>query len=104
MMLASRVRETLGRELSLAEIFTAPVLGDQAQLLEHPASSARIPVAQRTPTQLDGVDGDVYILPASFAEQRLWFLEELDARGGTYDVRELTASPAPSMPMPSKAR
>ncbi|MBW8849094.1 MAG: AMP-binding protein, partial [Burkholderiales bacterium] len=69
--LASRVRSSLGLEVALADLFAHPRLADFAQALAHASAStlpAIVPVARDLP------------LPLSFAQQRLWFLAQLDAR------------------------
>ncbi|MBW8848862.1 MAG: AMP-binding protein, partial [Burkholderiales bacterium] len=69
--LASRVRSSLGLEVALADLFAHPRLADFALALAHASAStlpAIVPVARDLP------------LPLSFAQQRLWFLAQLDAR------------------------
>ncbi|HTA05215.1 MAG TPA: amino acid adenylation domain-containing protein, partial [Solirubrobacteraceae bacterium] len=67
--LAAAVRRTLGRELPLQQLFAHPVLADLAPTLKEaaPVSVALIPPADRSG-----------VLPLSFAQQRLWFLAQLD--------------------------
>ncbi|MBW8848898.1 MAG: AMP-binding protein, partial [Burkholderiales bacterium] len=69
--LASRVRSSLGLEVALADLFAHPRLAEFALALAHASAStlpAIVPVARDLP------------LPLSFAQQRLWFLAQLDAR------------------------
>ncbi|MBW8849093.1 MAG: non-ribosomal peptide synthetase, partial [Burkholderiales bacterium] len=69
--LASRVRSSLGLEVALADLFAHPRLADFALALAHASAStlpAIVPIARDLP------------LPLSFAQQRLWFLAQLDAR------------------------
>ncbi len=90
-MLVSRVRDTFAVAMSVGDVFAAPVLGDQARGCQDQrpeAPAAPIPVVARQLSRVPGIEDEVFVLPASFAEQRLWFLEELDARGGTYDIGE----------------
>ncbi|MBB5863263.1 non-ribosomal peptide synthase/polyketide synthase [Xanthomonas sp. 3058] len=71
MRLISRLRGALGRELPLATLFAQPRLADLAHALEGAAAIALpaiVPADRRQP------------LPLSFAQQRLWFLAQLDAR------------------------
>ncbi|PHM36579.1 non-ribosomal peptide synthetase [Xenorhabdus innexi] len=67
--LVARVRQLLTRELPLQQLFARPVLMDLAQAITEAdaASQAVITVADRNQT-----------LPLSFAQQRLWFLGQLD--------------------------
>ncbi|AVT99226.1 non-ribosomal peptide synthetase [Xanthomonas oryzae] len=69
--LLSRIRSDLGLELSLAALFAQPRLADLAHALEHAAASTLpsiVPTDRSAP------------LPLSFAQQRLWFLAQLDAQ------------------------
>ncbi|MDE9499972.1 hypothetical protein KKJ22_19795, partial [Xenorhabdus bovienii] len=67
--LVARIRQTLARELSLQQLFAQPVLMQLAHTLTDSATTthAIIPVANRSQP-----------LPLSFAQQRLWFLGQLD--------------------------
>ncbi|WP_031338368.1 phosphopantetheine-binding protein, partial [Xanthomonas maliensis] len=67
--LISRIRSILGLELPLASLFAHPRLSDLANALHDAAAStlpAIVPADRGTP------------LPLSFAQQRLWFLAQLD--------------------------
>ncbi|PKV10522.1 hypothetical protein XpruCFBP8354_23050, partial [Xanthomonas prunicola] len=69
--LISRIRSTLGLELALSALFSQPRLLDLAATLAGTATStvpAIVPADRSAP------------LPLSFAQQRLWFLEQLDDR------------------------
>nr|WP_240979180.1 non-ribosomal peptide synthetase [Longimicrobium terrae] len=74
----SRVRQALGVEIALGEVFARPVLSDFARGLE---TSARADLPPIEPADRQGP------LPLSFAQQRLWFLEQLGNLGSTYHVR-----------------
>jgi amino acid adenylation domain-containing protein len=74
----SRVRQVLEVEVALGELFTLPVLADFARELETAARSELPPIE---PAAREGG------LPLSFAQQRLWFLEQLGNLGSTYHVR-----------------
>ncbi|WP_038266002.1 non-ribosomal peptide synthetase, partial [Xenorhabdus cabanillasii] len=67
--LVSRVRQDLARELPLQQLFANPLLANLAQTLTGTATTAQmvIPVSNRN-----------QLLPLSFAQQRLWFLDQLD--------------------------
>ncbi|MEY2930718.1 MAG: hypothetical protein RL033_1467, partial [Pseudomonadota bacterium] len=71
--LASRLRMRLGVEVALAELFAQPSLGGFAQRVAAAGASTlpALTAAARTEP-----------LPLSFAQQRLWFLAQLDARAG----------------------
>ncbi|WXG19664.1 non-ribosomal peptide synthase/polyketide synthase [Xenorhabdus griffiniae] len=67
--LVARIRQRLARELPLQTLFAQPVLLAQAQTLTETATLTQtvIPLADRSQP-----------LPLSFAQQRLWFLGQLD--------------------------
>ncbi|MBJ7312355.1 non-ribosomal peptide synthase/polyketide synthase [Rugamonas sp. CCM 8940] len=71
--LMTRIRASLGLEVELRELFAHPVLADFAAALGQArrAASAAIPLADRSAG-----------LPLSWAQQRLWFLDQLDAAAG----------------------
>ncbi|UGQ48691.1 non-ribosomal peptide synthetase [Massilia endophytica] len=71
--LVSRLRRSLGAELNLAQLFATPVLGDLARAID--ASQGGEALAPIPPAPRD------QLLPASFAQERLWFLDQLE--GGT---------------------
>jgi acyl carrier protein len=73
----SRVRASLGVELSLGELFTATTVAALAERVGATTggSTQAIPRASRTGP-----------LPLSFAQQRLWFLEQLQPGGTVYNV------------------
>ncbi|HEX2080603.1 MAG TPA: non-ribosomal peptide synthase/polyketide synthase [Longimicrobium sp.] len=73
----SRVRQVLGVEVALGELFARPVLSDFARELET-AVRAELPPIE--PADRDGR------VPLSFAQQRLWFLEQLGAVGSAYHI------------------
>ncbi|HEX6372652.1 MAG TPA: amino acid adenylation domain-containing protein, partial [Longimicrobium sp.] len=73
---ASRVRQALGVDVSLGDLFERPVLADFARGLD---------AAGRADHAIDPVDRTGPI-PLSFAQQRLWFLEQLGSLGGTYHI------------------
>src|SRR5689334_7770168 len=75
--LVSRVRQVLGLEVTLADLFARPVLSDLAQALES-ATRAQLPaitVSERTEP-----------LPLSFAQQRLWFLAQMPGVSEAYHI------------------
>ncbi|KOR42084.1 thioester reductase, partial [Xanthomonas oryzae] len=67
--LISRLRERLGVELALADIFAHPTLAALASVLAHAAPQTLPPIVPAARTAP---------LPLSFAQQRLWFLAQLD--------------------------
>ncbi|HEV7517759.1 MAG TPA: amino acid adenylation domain-containing protein, partial [Thermoanaerobaculia bacterium] len=83
--LVSRVREELGVELPLKAVFEAPTLGALAARLEATQAPAGPgPLAPMSPPLSPAarrVD-----LPLSFAQERLWFLDQLEPGNATYNV------------------
>jgi amino acid adenylation domain-containing protein len=71
MQVVSRLRQVLEVEVAVVELFARPVLADFACALETAARAALPPV------EAASREGR---LPLSFAQQRLWFLEQLDVR------------------------
>ncbi|HEV3052001.1 MAG TPA: amino acid adenylation domain-containing protein, partial [Longimicrobium sp.] len=74
---ASRARQTLGVEVAPGDLFDRPVLADFARGLQTAARAGATAIA---PVDRSGP------LPLSFAQQRLWFLEQLGNLGSTYHV------------------
>ncbi|HEY9767126.1 MAG TPA: amino acid adenylation domain-containing protein [Coleofasciculaceae cyanobacterium] len=76
----SQVRKTLQVEIPLRELFTAPTVAQFAQLIE---------TAINSQLQLESVPlKPVYRntdLPLSFAQQRLWFLQQLELDSTAYN-------------------
>src|SRR5471032_806619 len=77
MRLISQVRQRLGVELSLADIFAQPELAALAQVLTQAAGSSQPPIVPVSRAQA---------LPLSFAQQRLWFLAQLDGGSSAYHI------------------
>ena len=78
--LASRVREVLGVELPLRELFAHPTLGELAAWLEdrRRGGEAAAPPILPVPRRAD--------LPLSFAQERLWFLQQLEPASAVYNL------------------
>jgi aryl carrier-like protein len=75
--LISRLRQTLGVEVAVAVLFANPVLGDFARVVEGAARTAlpEITLAERGAP-----------LPLSFAQQRLWFLAQMEGASRAYNI------------------
>jgi amino acid adenylation domain-containing protein len=76
----SRIRQVLGLEVALGEVFEHPVLADFARVLE---ASGRVELPAIERIERDGP------LALSFAQQRLWFLEQLGGMGSAYHIRRV---------------
>ncbi|HEU4558809.1 MAG TPA: amino acid adenylation domain-containing protein [Longimicrobium sp.] len=73
----SRVRQALGVEAEIGDLFVRPVLADFARGLE---TAARAEATAITPVERTAP------IPLSFAQQRLWFLERMGNLGSTYHI------------------
>jgi amino acid adenylation domain-containing protein len=80
--LVSRIREIFRVELKLRAVFEAPTI---AGLAEHILTAQRSGLALETPP-LRPVPRRGEDLPLSFAQQRLWFLDQLDPGSAAYNL------------------
>ncbi|WP_052519231.1 amino acid adenylation domain-containing protein [Archangium violaceum] len=83
--LVSRLREVLRIELPVSALFEAPTVAELARRLESVAEPSRGP---RPPPLVPQPEGGT--LPLSFAQQGLWFIEQLAPGGFTYNVPYVT--------------
>ncbi len=79
--LVSRVRDALGAELPLRELFAAPTVAQQAALIE-----GRRRLADRTATAPPVAAGQGSVRPLSFSQERLWFLDQLEPGSPLYNI------------------
>jgi amino acid adenylation domain-containing protein len=79
--LISRVREVMRVEISFRSFFEIPTVAGMARNIE--ALSQTLPGAQVPPLQAVPRDGP---LPLSYAQQRLWFLEQLEPSRAVYNL------------------
>ncbi|WP_238211649.1 non-ribosomal peptide synthetase [Pseudomonas sp. PAGU 2196] len=77
MRMVSQVRLRLGVELSLADLFANPELAAVAEVLAH-AGRSELPAIRPVPRDAP--------LPMSFAQQRLWFLAQMEGGNQAYNV------------------
>ncbi|HEV7517705.1 MAG TPA: condensation domain-containing protein, partial [Thermoanaerobaculia bacterium] len=77
----SRVRETLGIEIPLRRLFEASTLAGFATEVTHErVLGGRLQAPPILPASREGV------LPLSFAQERLWFLDELEPGSASYVI------------------
>ncbi len=79
--LTSRIRDALGVEIALKELFEHPVVHELARAIDQVKSKQEgleeppiVPIDRNGP------------LPLSFAQQRLWFLHQLDPNDASYNI------------------
>jgi amino acid adenylation domain-containing protein len=93
--LISRVRETHRVELSVRSFFETPTLGGIAQLVEQAKNRGpERPPFKKSPTaglketeKPDGTpENEALVFPASFAQQRMWFLDQLEPGNAAYNM------------------
>ncbi|MCC7247705.1 MAG: amino acid adenylation domain-containing protein, partial [Lysobacter sp.] len=75
--MVSRVRQTLGVELTQRDLFDAPVLAQLAENIDGAEKSAlsTIEPVLRAP-----------LMPLSLAQQRMWFLTQIDTESSAYHI------------------
>ena len=81
----SRVRQTLGVEMPLRAMFEEPTIAGFAQRLE---ATRRIQTGTVAPPLLKA--DRTNSAPASFAQQRLWFLDQLEPDNPIYNIPQMT--------------
>ncbi|WP_437970202.1 amino acid adenylation domain-containing protein [Sorangium sp. So ce260] len=79
---AARLRDVLGVDVAVRSIFEAPTIARLAALVERSSSRGDGRPAPRplAPAPREGE------MPLSFAQQRLWFLDQLEPESATYNV------------------
>ncbi|HEY0603676.1 MAG TPA: amino acid adenylation domain-containing protein [Herpetosiphonaceae bacterium] len=77
----SRVRETFQVELALSNLFNTPTVTGMAEQIDRAQQTARgLQVPPIVPVPRTGD------LPISYAQQRLWFLHQIDPSSPTYNI------------------
>ncbi|HEV7519269.1 MAG TPA: amino acid adenylation domain-containing protein, partial [Thermoanaerobaculia bacterium] len=87
--LAARVQQTFGVALPLRWVFEAPTVATLAARIEGARSAlampapGMVPISPISPMSATLRDG---ALPLSFAQERLWFLDQLDPGSAAYNI------------------
>ncbi|MEM7357232.1 MAG: condensation domain-containing protein, partial [Acidobacteriota bacterium] len=80
--LISRVRDAFGVELPVRAIFERPTVGELAQAVQQ-AQVQQAHAAHRPPLE---VRPNRQAAPLSFAQQRLWFIDQLEPGSSAYNI------------------
>lgn len=80
MRVLGRVKQRFGLELSPKDLFSHPVLRDFAGLLD--SREAAVPGDGSGPIRIDREQ----VLPLSFSQERLWFLDRLQPENNAYNL------------------
>jgi acyl carrier protein len=79
--LLSRIKESFGVDLPLKEIFEHPTMERLAASIEAQSSAGSVPSqAELVPARRDE------LLPLSYAQQRLWFVQQLEPQSPAYNI------------------
>ena len=76
----ARLRDELGIELSLRQLFEAPTVGQLAQLIDGESALGRSQMPALVPSNEEGP------VPQSYAQQRLWYLDQLEPNTAVYNM------------------
>ncbi|MDB4951628.1 MAG: Malonyl CoA-acyl carrier protein transacylase [Gemmatimonadetes bacterium] len=82
MRMVSRVREAFGVELPLRALFDAPTVAELARRVEDQRAGDAAAVAVEPGGRAEGP----LRYPASFAQERLWFMDRLSPGGSVYNI------------------
>ena len=86
--LVSEIRHHFEIEISIRTLFGHPILGDMALLIEESKkknqNAEQIGEIVMIKPQVRGQSGEV--IPLSFAQQRLWFLDQLVTEKSVYNI------------------
>ena len=77
MRVITRIRQVLSVEVTISDLFAHPVLADLARAMESAAHAELPPI-----THVERVQG----VPLSFAQQRLWFLSQIEGLSEAYHI------------------
>jgi arthrofactin-type cyclic lipopeptide synthetase C len=75
--MVTRMRNELGREVAIKELFAEPVLARFAQVVRAADAYEHLPIIAAPRSE---------VLPLSFAQQRLWFLAQIEGGSEAYHI------------------
>ncbi|MDZ7342104.1 MAG: non-ribosomal peptide synthase/polyketide synthase, partial [candidate division KSB1 bacterium] len=82
--LMSRIRDTFDVELPIRHLFETPHIAYLSQVIDTARMSLQMGLKREIP-KIERISRDQY-LPLSFAQQRLWFLDQLEAGTAAYNL------------------
>jgi len=77
----SRVRDAFGIEIALRSLFERPTVGELAETVEE-----RLSASVGTPPRMQRAQREGNVMPLSFAQQRLWFLDKFEQDSSFYNL------------------
>jgi amino acid adenylation domain-containing protein len=78
----SRVREAFGIEIALRSLFEQPTVGELAETIEEGLKAE----VGMSPPPIERAPRDDDVMPLSFAQQRLWFIDQLEPGNPVYNT------------------
>ncbi|WP_161855558.1 non-ribosomal peptide synthetase [Bradyrhizobium sp. CCBAU 051011] len=84
----ARMRDAFGIDLPIRAVFDHPTVGDLSALVEEELRRQSVPIAVPTPdrTEHHAVEPIRKKYSLSFAQERLWFLRQLDPEDRSYNI------------------
>ncbi|HSE18132.1 MAG TPA: amino acid adenylation domain-containing protein [Pyrinomonadaceae bacterium] len=77
----SRVREAFGIEIALRRLFEQPTIGELAETIEAGLAEGVV-----MPPRVARAEREGNVMPLSFAQQRLWFIDQLEPGNPVYNT------------------
>jgi amino acid adenylation domain-containing protein len=77
----SRVREAFGIEIALRSLFEQPTIGELAETIEE-----KLKMRVGIPPRMQRAEREGNVMPLSFAQQRLWFLDKFEKDSSFYNL------------------
>ncbi len=74
----SRIKQFLSAEISVKDLFESPTIAELEQLIQNSTQ-------QQTPP-IEPIPRNGELLPLSWAQERIWFIDQLEGESATYNV------------------